>query len=105
MKIALSVKNLLCLKGSKGEKVFVIEQMAPSWDTVGLMLKFTEAELANIKKSFQGNAADCCKEMMTKWLAGFVQDKTDPLSWPTLLEALRDSRLDVLADEVAGIVL
>ena len=75
-------------------------------DMITWMSSFSYEETLNTMtaRNYQswrcGRYAARCKTMISKWLAGFVQENTDPISWPTLLVAMRDARLGKLADEV-----
>ena len=43
--------------------------------------------------------------LLTLWLEGHVQDVSQaPITWETLLEALRDARLGQLADDLTDLL-
>lgn len=105
--IPINVMNLSCLKyksaSGKDERLFVMDDMAPRWRNVGLMLNFSPADLDNIETSQQKDPVKCCEKLMSQWLGGFVSDSR-PKTWSTLIEALKDARLGDLADKIEAIL-
>ena len=71
--------------------------MAAKWKRVG-------TSLDNIESTCHHNVETCVNRLLTLWL-GHVQDVNQvPITWVTLLEALRDSRLGQLADTLTDLL-
>ena len=97
--------NLSCLKYGKDERLFVMDDMAPRWRNVGLMLNFSSTDLDNIETGQQKDPVKCCERLMSKWLDGFVNNRDSrPKTWSTLIDVLKDARLGDLADKIEAIV-
>ena len=97
------IATLNCMKYTdmQGEtqRGFISEQIAARWTDVGISLHFTSANLNNIESTCRGDVERCCKKMLTLWLEGHVQDVSQaPVTWKTLLEALKDARFGQLAN-------
>ena len=99
----LALSELLCLKYNNGtQRLFVVEEMAGKWKTVGILLQFTEANIKVIASSSSDQKA-CCLELLSQWLQGFSGDPR-PKSWNTLLEVLKDAHLIQLGRKLENIV-
>ena len=87
------------------QRVFITDEIGTSWNRVGLSLNFTASSLDSIESTCRGDVVKCCNRLLTMWLEGQVQDVSQaPITWETLLEALRDSRLGQLADKLTDLL-
>ena len=82
---------------------FIIDDIGQYWRRVGIFLQFSDAELDTIDSCYNGS--ERCSAMFSKWLTGFVEEKSDkPITWETLLEAIKKARLGVLDCELRDIL-
>ena len=82
-----------------------MDEIAAKWKRFGLCLKFSPSSLNNIESTCRGDVEACVNRLLTLWLEGHVQDVSQaPITWETLLEALRDSRLVRLADDLTDLL-
>ena len=96
------MKVLLCYKrDGEEEPVRIIDEVAPNWKDLGILLNFGPNELDNISKQ-HSKPEECCRDMLAKWLAGYNDSKrnTAPVTWETLLEAIKDARWGTLARKI-----
>ena len=77
--------------------IYIIDDIAAKWRKIGAILKFTGPELDNIETSNQG-VQKCCERMLIQWLSGHVRGST--ITWRALIEAIRDARLEKLANQL-----
>lgn len=88
------------IKTKAGDQIEVLKSVAPDWRIVGALLDFDAGgtQLALIEsQSGQQNPLGCCQAMMVHWLAGNGQQ---PATWRKLIEILRDSEKDWLAEQL-----
>lgn len=83
------------------QRIYIINQIAPHWKLVGLILGFSTEHLHVFELKCFG-AQEICIEMMTNWLQGRVTEAS--ITWNTLVEALRDARMDELADKLIAVL-
>ena len=103
----ITTLNCFKYKNNQGrtQRVFIIDEIGTSWNRVGLSLNFTASSLDSIESTCRGDVVKCCNRLLTLWLEGHVQDVSQaPITWETLLEALRDSRLGQLADNLTDLL-
>ena len=82
-----------------------MDEIAAKWKRFGLCLKFSTSSLNNIESTCHHDVEACVNRLLTLWLEGHVQDVSQaPITWETLLEALRDSRLGQLADKLTDLL-
>ena len=103
------ISTLLCFKykdeQGKTQRIYIIDEMAAKWKRVGISLKFSTGSLNNIESTCHHDVEACVNRLLTMWLEGHVQDVSQaPITWETLLEALRDSRLGQLADSLTDLL-
>ena len=67
------------------------------WKQLATRLHFETHEVKAIEKD-NTTVMQMCREMLGKWLEGQGQRK--PRTWATLIEALREMDLEVLANEL-----
>ena len=91
--------QLMKLKTTKGERVNIIESIAPIWKDVGFLMdihpegqkvKHIEAEHAHKPNGLH----ICCQEMFQLWL------NSPDATWQNVIELLVDSEQQVLAEQV-----
>ena len=93
------IAQLMKLKTTKGERVNIIESVAPVWKDVGFLMdldsegqKVVRIEAEHAHKP--NGLYICCREMFKLWL-----DSPDA-SWGDLIELLVDSERKQLAEQV-----
>ena len=79
------------------QRIYIIDEIAAKWRRVGLSLNFSTSDLDNIESSCQGKVEECSERLLTQWLDGNISTQL-PITWETLLDALRDARLGQLAE-------
>ena len=99
---------LTCFKyhDSRGEqRMFIVDDMAHRWKQVGHALKFSQPDIENIEITCRGDVVTCCGKLFAQWLGGYANDKDSrPKTWETLLDVMRDARLEALADKLKTIL-
>ena len=89
--------QLMRLKTTKGEKVNIIESIAPVWKDVGFLMDLDPEgrKVVHIEAEHRQNGLHvCCREMFKLWL-----DSPDA-TWGNLIELLVDSERKQLAEQV-----
>ena len=91
------------MKTSTGEKINIIESVAPKWKELGGLLDFDPEgrTLQLIEADYQqkGHSA-CCQEMFQVWLKG----KGKKATWETLIELLGDIDQSELAKQIKTVL-
>ena len=93
-----TLAQLTTLKMKKGEKIKIIESVAPRWKNLGDLLDL-DAEgrtLELIEANQQKDHVACCREMFVYWLKGKGKEAT----WGVLFELLDDIDQSELARKV-----
>ena len=103
------IGTLTCFKykDEKGrtQRIYIIDEIAAKWRRFGVCLKFSTNILDNIESTCRGDVEACVNRLLTLWLEGHVQNVSQaPITWETLLEALRDGRLGQLADNLTDLI-
>ena len=87
------------MKTTTGEKIKIIESVAPQWKELGDLLDFDPEgrtlELIEVNHQMNGVFA-CCREMFVTWLKGNGREAT----WEVLIELLDDINQSELAKMV-----
>ena len=91
--------QLMKLKTTKGERVNIIESIAPVWRDVGFLMDLDpegrRIQCIGAEHAHKQNGLHiCCQEMFKLWL-----DSPDA-SWGDLIELLVDSERKQLAEQV-----
>ena len=94
-----SMAQLTMLKNTKGEKVEIIETIAPDWEKVGFLMDLDPKgrKIANIEAEHahkRNGPVVCCREMFMLWL-----DRPDA-TWGNLIGLLVDAEQKDLAEQV-----
>ena len=94
-----TLAQLSIMKTTTGEKIKIIESVAPQWKELGCLLDFDPEgrTLGLIEANHQqkGHVA-CCREMFATWLKGKGREAT----WEVLIELLDDIDQSELAKQV-----
>ena len=84
-------------KLSRGDKIVKIRDEAASrWKDLAIQLNFHRGVIKTIQKDSDGNE-DAFDELMSRWLEGAGRK---PVIWRTLIRALEDIDLNVLAQNI-----
>ena len=91
--------QLMKLKTKKGERVNIIESVAPVWKDVGFLMDLDpegqRIQCIDAEHAHKQNGLHiCCREMFKQWL-----DSPDA-TWEDLIELLVDSERKQLAEQV-----
>ena len=90
------------LKTTKGQKVHVIQDLAPKWKDFGIFLDFdSDGQTLNLIEAEQkmNGPVACCQAMFQHWLAG----NGVPATWGTLIKLLQDADQPDLAKQIMGV--
>ena len=96
--------NCFKYRDAQGEtqRIFITDEIAAKWKRIGLALKFTASDLENIESTCGSDVEKCINELLNRWLCR--SSCQQPITWETLLEALRDARMGQLADKLTAII-
>ena len=75
----------------------VLDEVAPSWESVAPFLGFDENMIKTIQRDMHGDASRGCRLMFEKWLKGASHQ---PPTWETLAGALNQAELNALANKI-----
>ena len=94
-----TLAQLTRMKTTTGEKIKIIESVAPQWKELGALLDFDPEgrtlELIEANNQLRGHVA-CCRGMFVTWLQG----KGIEATWEVLIELLDDVDQSELAKRV-----
>ena len=94
----LDLATLSMMKTANGEKIKIIETVAPRWQELGAQMKFDKVGTKlDIIKAKHNDPKDCSREMFQYWLRG---SGVRPCSWKKLIELLQECDFELLADQV-----
>lgn len=95
--------QLTLLKTTEGQKVQIIQDVAPKWKDFGISLDFDPdgrtLDLIEAEQKINGPVA-CCRAMFQHWLAG----NGAPATWDTLMELLQDAEQSHLAQQIKAVL-
>ena len=80
-----------------GKTVKVIEQAAAKWERVATRLYFESHDICRIKKDNPLQSFEACQTVFIEWLNGKGRK---PISWETLIKALKEADLSKLAADL-----
>ena len=80
--------------------VNIIRAVAPSWETFALYLTM-ERNIINIWKTDSDQVEDATRKLFNHWLDG---NGRQPISWKTLIQALHENDLPIIARDVEEIL-
>ena len=85
-----------------GEKtVRVIQIVAPVWESFALRLHFSQDAITLIERDHHQQASRACHTMFRRWLDG---EGREPVSWRTLITALKEAQLTERARDLENII-
>ena len=84
-----------------GGQVRIIDEISGRWSYAAIAFGFEGHSIDRIKLSTQHQAREACTMMMTEWLKGA---KRGPVTWGTLVHALRDAEFADLADKLLNVL-
>ena len=100
------IATLNCFKykdtNKEMHRYYIMDKIAAKWRRLGIALKFDTNSLDSIETTCNHDVEQCCVKMLTQWLDGYV--KQLPITWRTLLEALRDVHMNQLAGELTELL-
>lgn len=94
-------------ENSEGELVKIYEESAQQWETIASSLGLEKAKIENIRSDCHQNVARV-KAVFGEWLDNAValpKAHKYLLSWPGLIQLLKDSQLGSLAEKVEKALL
>lgn len=83
------------------QEIRVIERIASRWNEVALALHFDGHIIALVHHDTQGRAMDSTIAILQRWLDG---GGYQPVTWNTLIEGLRTSKFNTLAEELSDVM-
>jgi hypothetical protein len=81
--------------------VNVIRAVAPSWEMFAVHLHMEEHMIAVLKRNAPNQAEEATRTLFSHWLNG---NGRQPISWKTLIQALHEYDLSMIATEVEEIL-
>ena len=95
----LNLHLLSGLKTMSGERINIIQQIAPSWKEFCTNLEFDPngVTIQTIERKYRYDPETCCREMMQLWLNGRGRQ---PATLKQLIKILRDCNLRDPAQQV-----
>ena len=99
------MKQLQLIKWPSGDKIMPIETIATHWRKLGTTLGIPETVLKGFSTTHMKEQEDCCREVLQRWLErGSVPKESYPVNWEGLINALEDTGLDVVADDMRQMI-
>ena len=83
-----------------GKRVKVIDMVAAEWDSVALRLHFESYDISRIERDHPQQCIRASITVFTEWIKGKGRQ---PSSWHTLIEALKETRLQSVASDLDSI--
>ena len=83
-----------------GKTVKVINMVAAVWDSVALRLHFDSNDIARIKRDHPQQCIQAAITVFSEWIKG---NGRQPSSWHTLIEVLKETRLQSVASDLENI--
>ena len=80
------------------QRIYIMDEIGAKWRRVGRCLKFSTDDLDSIESNCHGDPEKCCEKLLSFWLQGRVEKL--PITWYTLLEAIKDARMGQLANKL-----
>ena len=80
----------------------IIYAVALDWDWIAIRLHFRGDVISRIERDHKGSSVvRACQAMFSKWLEG---EGRWPITWKTLIEALKEAGFSELASEVETVL-
>ena len=78
--------------------------MSPEWKDLAYSLYFSRLAVKAVAEENLGDAGSCCEEVVERWLDG-EEGMRQPVSWVTLIEAVREYEdMDTLATDIENVL-
>ena len=90
----------LDLLEENGSTVRIIDTVASKWDRIALRLHFSGHDISRIERDHEKSVVRACQAMFSEWLEGKGRQ---PITWNTLIEALKEAGFSQLASELEKI--
>ena len=99
-----TLAQLKIMKTARGEKIEIINCVAPQWEQLGIILNFDPegraVDLIKAQHKLEGPVV-CCEATIKYWLKGNGIDAT----WKAVIELLEDMGESALAKQVKSALL
>jgi len=99
-----TLAQLKIMKTARGEKIDIINCVAPQWKQLGILFNFDAegraVDLIEAQHKLEGPVV-CCEATIKYWLKGNGIDAT----WKAVIELLEDMRESALAKQVKSALL
>ena len=86
--------QLLCMRYTRdGKEAFfrLMDQLTPNWDRLATAMRFPGFAVATVGKKDEDNRVSY---IFSEWLRGANEEEDDrPLTWATLIAALKEAKL------------
>ena len=83
------------------KSIKLINTIAYNWDKVALRLHFEHHHIKRIKQDCRQQSIEACMTMFIDWLDGTGRK---PMSWLTLIEALKEAEMSEVATDLECIL-
>ena len=80
----------------------VIEQAAAKWERVATRLHFESHDISRLREDYPQQSIKACRTVFMEWLQGRGRK---PITWSTVIKALKEADLAELAIDLEGLVL
>ena len=88
-------------KGGQEKHLRIIASTAPQWENLGTTFGISPAELKGFKLVNMLNQEGCYRDVLQRWLQNGSQPRDAyAVTWRGLIQALRDTSLRKIADEL-----
>ena len=91
----------LDLLEGNGNTVRVIDEVAAKWEKLAMRLYFKSHDMDRIRRDHHQDSTAACQTMFSEWLNGKGRG---PISWNTLIQALREAKMTLLASNLELII-
>ena len=96
-------QQLHYLKRSDGTVIRVVEEAAQQWERLAYALSFPRSTVNVVSRDNPQNAVGACGEILGRWLDG-VEGTRQPISWNSLIDALRECDMITLAHDIHDVL-
>lgn len=100
-----TMTQLQLIKWPSGDKIVLIETTAVHWRRLGTTLGIPEQVLKGFATTHTREQEECLREVLQRWLdRGSVPKESYTVNWEGLINALEDTGLDVVADDMRQMI-
>ena len=87
-----------------GKTLKIIQTVSTEWEDFAFNLEFPRSVVREVSEKYPQDEVSCCEEVVERWLDG-EEGTRQPVSWATLIEAVRDcDDMDTLATDIENIL-